>query len=175
MDFNNVIRSRRSERKFNGEPLSEQEMSYLLEAAKAAPVGRKRYDIYKLIVITDKEMLRRIDSEAAKVIGGSSHPLYNASAYIIICADAVSYGRARTVDASVGCIAENMTLAATDLGIGSVLIWNVVDALEMLPDLRKELGITDRMPAHGSVAFGKMDEALHPRDIPEDRIQTVII
>ena len=82
--------------------------------------------------------------------------------------DNVSYSNA-------AIIAHNMTLAAVDMGIGSCLIWGAVIAGNNDPELVKELNLPEGYKPCCSIILGKTNEEYQPREIPENRIKTLII
>lgn len=170
--FENLY-SRRSIRTYNGENLTDTQLDEILKAAYAAPVGRKRYDTLALTVITNKNFLARWEEATAISFGEPGiHPFYGAPTVILISSvvneppqDNVNYSNA-------AIIAQNMTLAATELGVGSCLIWGAVRALNENPELISELNIPEGMKPCCAVALGKTDESFEVREVPMDRIIT---
>ena len=58
MDLFEAIRTRRSIRSFTDEPVSQEDMDRMLEAAMCAPSANNR-QLWHFVVIRDREMLRR--------------------------------------------------------------------------------------------------------------------
>ena len=170
--FENLY-SRRSIRTYNGENITDTELKEILKAAYAAPVGRRRYDTLSLTVIKNKDYLARWEEATAEAFGEPGlHPFYGAPTVILISSivneapqDNVNYSNA-------AIIAQNMTLAATELGVGSCLIWGAVRALNINPELIKELNIPEGMTPCCAVCFGHTDETFAVREVPENRIIT---
>lgn len=170
--FENLY-SRRSIRSYNGESITEAELKEILKAAYAAPVGRALYDTLAMTVITNKDYLTRWEEATAEAFGEPGlHPFYGAPTVILISSvvgeapqDNVNYSNA-------AIIAQNMTLAATELGVGSCLIWGAVRAMNISPELIKELNISEGMTPCCAVALGHTDETFAIREVPENRIRT---
>lgn len=170
--FENLY-SRRSIRTYNGDNLTETELKEILKAAYAAPVGRALYDTLAMTVITNKDYLARWEEATAEAFGEPGlHPFYGAPTVILISSvvgeapqDNVNYSNA-------AIIAQNMTLAATELGVGSCLIWGAVRALNVNPELTKELNIPEGMIPCCAVALGHTDEKFEVREVQDDRIRT---
>ena len=59
-----TLARRKSIRSFTGEQLSSEELSLLLKAANAAPVGMAQYDGVHLTIIQNAELLKKIDCPA---------------------------------------------------------------------------------------------------------------
>ena len=59
MDVFEAIRTRRSIRSFTEEPVSQEDMDRMLEAAMCAPSANNRQP-WHFVVIRDREMLRRV-------------------------------------------------------------------------------------------------------------------
>lgn len=116
-DFIDVILKRRSIRKFTDQPLEREKLIQLLEAAMAAPSAMNGQP-WEFIVVTDKEVIDRLRKAL---------PFGKMNAPAIICV----MGSARMQKNKAGdkfwvqdCSAatENILLAATALGLGSVWV-----------------------------------------------------
>lgn len=153
MDFDEVLRRRRSNRKFTDEQINKAELDKLLLAGCSAPVGSNLYRDLHMTVVQDKQILhalhtafgRRLrDREAMKKIAGAMPrtardasailPFYGAPTVIIL-----SHRRQELQPgieyANTACVAMTMHLAAVNLGLGSVLAWGVFEAMRLYPEL----------------------------------------
>lgn len=140
-----AILKRKSVRGFKPDQITEQELDTILNAGCAAPVGHGNYDSLRLTVIQNRELLNKISAAYSK-----SDIFYGAPTVI-----AISSNKTESIHYSnAGCIAENMLLAATDLGLGSVYVINLAWACEKDKSLVKELGIEDGFFSLASVAVG---------------------
>lgn len=169
-----TIFSRKSIRSFTDAP-TEAEISILLKAANAAPVGRAKYEDVALTVISNRELLKKINLNAVEFFGvPDANPLYDAPVYILVSArlsgvaDNVGYSNCAT-------IVQNMALAATELGLGVCHIWGATIALSKNADLLKELKLPEGFTPCCGVILGRTDYRYTEREIPENRIQTSYI
>lgn len=121
-----TIFSRRSIRSYTGEKASPDQLQQVLKAGQAAAVGRGRYDSIHLTVISKQAVLNAIEDHVSKLMGEEVHPLFGAPQMILISVKPGGKEADNVELSSVGCIAQNMSLAATELGLGSCLIWGAV-------------------------------------------------
>lgn len=164
MELKDALNRRKSVRSYTGEPVSEEQLQAILTAAYEAPVGSGKYGSIHLTIVTNKDLLDRIDANAARFFGNpKAHPLYGAPQLIVISSNA----EGNVASANVGDILENMSLAAVEEGIGSCFIYGATAALTQDPDLVAALGLPEGFKPLGSLALGKTDEAYAPRVIPE--------
>ena len=154
MDFFDVLKHRRSTRKFTGKPVEQDNISRILLAANSSPVGSNMYKDIHLTVVQDRGILDRLSEAAVKrmedkakmnaILGDMKpetieranfrDPFYGAPGVILIS------HRNQTIQpgiefANASCIAFSMHLAATELGLGSVFIWGVLEAMREIPEL----------------------------------------
>lgn len=110
-DFKELIKSRRSTRKFTEEPLSSQQVETILKAALMSPTS-KSSNPWQFLLVEDKEMLEKLShckKAASKLIEGCSLA-------VIVMADPLS-SDVWIEDASIASIV--IQLQAEDLGLGS--------------------------------------------------------
>jgi len=109
-----LLRTRRSIRKFEQRPVEKEKLDQIVEAALRAPSSRG-FNPWHFVVVADPEMLGNLSK--AKPHGAAF--LKNAPLAVVVCADpAVS--DVWVEDASIASIIVH--LAATDLGLGSCWI-----------------------------------------------------
>lgn len=168
MNTLDAIYSRQSIRSFTGESISAEELDTILKAANASPVGRAQYDTVNLTVITNAELLKKIEAAAATMMGNPElRPLYNAPTMILVSAKAPAVPAAQNITYSnAAIIAHNMALAATELGVGVCHIWGAIGALATAPELVKELNLPEGFIPCCAVIVGKTDIAYAVREIP---------
>lgn len=171
-----TICSRKSIRSYTGEGITQNELKQILTAANASPVGMGRYDEMHLTIVTNLELLRKIDQAGAAMFGKPDiHPLYGAPVLILVSTKTPAERRENVAYSNAAIIAHNMALEATELGIGVCHIWGAVAAVTASPDIIKELNLPeDFIPCCG-IVLGQTDCKYEPRDIPEDRIEKNII
>lgn len=98
MEFMQVIRRRKSVRKFIDKQISEEELREILFAGCAAPISRKDYHSIKFTVVQDKAMLDKISGAT----DSSSDPLYHVPTLIIISSTKAAVGHVEYLN--VACI-----------------------------------------------------------------------
>lgn len=123
-----VMKKRSSARAYEDVKLTKAELDTILEAGLQAPTGMNRKEIRFSVVNGDHPILNELDEEKRKLRGQEKQPhnfYYEAPTLIFLSAeDGFKWS---TVDA--GIAVQNMTLAAESLGLGSLIIGCVYDAL----------------------------------------------
>ena len=134
MEFEEVIRNRKSTRLFGSKKLEKEKLDLILEAGRLAPTAKNNQPI-KIYVVQSEEGLKSIDK--------ASICRYKASTVLIVCGDKEkSYQKngmpIYVVDASI--VGTHMMLEATNVGVDS--IW-----IELFDEevLRKEFDIPDNL------------------------------
>jgi nitroreductase len=107
-----AIESRRNVRSFTDRPVQEEDLDKILEAGRRAP-SSQNWQPWDFILVTDREQLR----ELAGVWRGAGHVAGSAATIVVIGPAADNEFHRAQFD--LGQAAMAMTLAATDLGIGS--------------------------------------------------------
>lgn len=151
MDVKEAIYTRRAVRDYTDEPVSEQVVRKLIDAAIQAPSGMNRQP-WAFVVVQDPELLKSLSNRtlelmrqgpnAAKVeslVGNKDfNAFYNSQTLILICA--TPEGERAQWDC---CLAgENLMLAARAMGVGTCPIGFSL-AVFGDPDVKKRLGIPD--------------------------------
>ena len=110
----NLIRKRRSIRKYSGGQVSDKQLEVLLRAAMLAPSARNKQP-WHFIVLKDRKILDHI---------AEAHPfgkmLTEAGAAIVICGDRTIEEMDSYLLQNCSAATQNMLLAAHDLGLGAV-------------------------------------------------------
>ena len=159
-NFSDLIRNRRSMRKFTDEELTQDQVLTLLKAALMAP-SSKRSNCWQFIVVDDKDTLEKLsfckESGAAFV--------KDAALAIVVTADPLA-SDVWIEDASIASIM--IQLQAEDLGLGSCWIqvrgrFGAMD--EPAEDfVRETLGIPEEMGVLCILSIGHKDEERKPFD-----------
>lgn len=136
-----TICARRSVRTYTGERITKEQLNTVLQAANAAPVGMGQYENVRLTVITDESLLKKIDEAGAAMFGKPDiHPLYRAPMLIMVSARMPdAEGMKNVAYSNAAIIAQNMALAATELGVGVCHIWGATMAAANTPAVLSEL------------------------------------
>ena len=176
MDVLEAIRSRRSIRSYTNDVIAEENLERLLEAAQASPIARGLYEDVHITVVTKPDVLEKINRAAAQMMGDPSMvPLYGAPMLIVVSEKKPSPEMQNPMWSSGACIVENMALEAVELGVGAVLIWGAIRAVNASEELVKELQLPDGFVPSCALAVGQTEEEYTPRDIPKDRIKTTFL
>ena len=193
MDYFEIMHKRTSSRKFTGEPLTEEEISKILEAGALAPVGSNRYHDLHFTVVTDKVVLKTISEasqirrsnskEMAEIINNVSNaaeileqsnaydPFYDAAAVIF-----VSHRKQDLEPHIEWCNAASVTLAmhlaTVEMGLGSCFMWFALDSMRRIPELDHTdlLQLPEDFEPLLGLAVGHIGEPLKERDIDAGRI-----
>lgn len=156
--MNNVIgtiKKRSSTRGYTPEPLTEEELNALLHAGLQAPTAANRQEIHFTVLKGDNPILQELEDEKNCLRGLSALPhnfYYEAPVVIVMSAD--STYRWSPLDA--GIAVENMALAAEALGLGSLIIGCIYDALrgEKKDYFAKALRFPEQYEFEIAIAFG---------------------
>lgn len=174
MNTLDAIFFRKSVRSFCGAP-SDAELATVLKAAYAAPVGRALYENVHLTVITNAELIAKINAAAIAFFGNPNmNPMYDAPMYILVSAklgspaDNVGYSNCAT-------IVENMALAAVELSLGACHIWGATAALSQNADLLAEVNLPEGFSPCCGMILGKTEETYAAREVAEGKIATAYI
>lgn len=175
METLKTINSRKSVRSYTG-ALSDEALRTVLKAGQAAPIGMGKYDTMHMTVIKDAELLRNLDRNAAAFFGDMSRtPLYGAPCLVLISTPIADPAMGNVSYSNAAIMAENMSLAATDIGIGSCLIWGAVAALNTNPELIARLNLPEGHTVCCGIVLGETSDTLDEREIPADRISVSYI
>ncbi|AQS07379.1 nitroreductase family protein [Clostridium beijerinckii] len=160
MELMKAIAMRKSTRSYKSEQISDESLNTIINAGCAAPVGMGAYNSVHLTVIQNSDLLDKITAVTAKVFGNPNmKPFYSAPTLVIVSGKPNEKAPAIEV-ANAACIVENMSLAATDLGIGSVYLLGFLFALSSDNDLLKELNLPEGFVPAAALALGYPTEPL---------------
>ena len=149
-----TILERRSIRKFTSQPVPDEVLRDLVEAAMHAPSG-KNLKTWKFTVVSNREAIQKL-AEAIRVASGREHyDMYAPVALLIPSNDRESvYG-----PEDDACALQNVFLAAKSYGVGSVWInqlQGICDQPSIRPVLDK-IGVPADHVVYGMAALGYPD------------------
>lgn len=166
-----AIMQRVSTRSFSERIISDEDMKTLLSAAMSGP-SCANTRAWSFIVIRDRELLDKIADGNGKYAG----PLRKATAGILVCGDlSRAYSEAQDYWIIDGAIAaENLILAATELGIGSCWLGTYPE-MERVEAQRKLFSLPEHIVPHSVIALGYPDEQAmntpgRPKFYEDDRV-----
>lgn len=151
MNVLDAIFTRRSIRKFTGEPVSEENLKLILKAGFQAPSAHN-FEPRDYIVVRDKDKLNKISQfhKYAKM-------LPDAGCGIVVCGDTRKQEELGFLVEDCSASIQNMLLAAHGLGLGAV--WCGLYSREELVDaMSKVLDLPDYIIPIGMVVVGVKTE-----------------
>lgn len=145
------IKLRRSVRAFKPDAVPQELLSAVLEAGTYAPTGGGRQSP-TIIAVTTENYRQEIARLNASVMGRDADPYYGAPVVILVLAD----GSVPTFVEDGSCVLENMMLAATSLGLGSIWIHREREMFDSAQgkELLREWGLPETLRGVGAVALG---------------------
>lgn len=145
------IRNRRSVRAYKPDAVPQNLLDAVLEAGTYAPTGGGRQSPV-IIAVKSAEYRKKIAELNAAVMGRDCNPYYGAPTMILVLADE----NATTGVEDASCVLENMMLAASSLGLGTVWVHREREIFES--DAGKKLlaewGVKGNLRGVGSIAIG---------------------
>jgi nitroreductase len=145
MELMEVIRKRRSVRKYKPDPVPQEDIAYILEAARLAPSWANT-QCWHFIVVTDGDTRREIAKDSMPWCA-------RAPLLIVACADSEKPGYKGDIPnylVDIGITMEHLILAATERGLGTCWIGGMNEA-----PIRKLLAVPDnlRLVAMATVGY----------------------
>jgi nitroreductase len=154
METVKALMTRRSIRAFKDTPVTEEQVKTLLEAAMNAPsAGDGRP--WHFVVTSDRAQL---DALADEVDEGNAM-FKQAQAAVLVCLDESLEGFKGFGPQDCSCAAQNLQLAAHDLGLGTVWI-AIINVPPRVAGCRKVLGVPDNITPFALFPIGVPNEEL---------------
>lgn len=146
-----LIRERRSVRRFTSRDVPEEIVEKIVEAGRWAPSGKNNQP-WKFAIIRDKEIKELIARQTIY-----SRSIREAPVLILVFLDnSLSYDRTKDVQAIGACI-QNMLLAIHSLGLGGVWLGEILKNKEKVREIVEAPSSYELMAV---IAFGYPAEAL---------------
>lgn len=149
------IFARRSIRKYTSEPVGDDDVRYLLEAAMAAPSAGNQQP-WHFVVIRDRATLDRIPE-----VHPYSRMLYEAPLAILVCGDERLEKHEGMWVQDCSAATQNILLAATTRGLGSVWL-GVYPRKDRMSGIAQLVGLPDEITPFSLVAIGHPAEEKPP-------------
>ena len=157
-----VLRNRRSIRRYKSEQISREELDAVIEAGVCAASGKNGQSAI-IIAVQDKDTRDELSRLNAAVLGVKSDPFYGAPTVLIVLADASS--RFAVQDGSL--VLGNLMNAAKAVGLGSCWINRAKEVFDSDEGkaLLKKWGVEGEYVGVGNCILGYPDEdpAMKPR------------
>ena len=158
MELQDVLQSRRSIRKYTEEPVSKEDIDLLMHAAMSGPSACNKMP-WEFYVVTDEAVLEKLRN-------ASRYSKIYAPLAIVVCG---SLSRALPSQLApywiqdCSAATENILLAATDLGLGTV--WCGIHPQKRAEErVREALGLTEKHIPLNIIYVGHPDQVQEPRD-----------
>lgn len=166
MELDQVLRKRRTVRDYKKDvQITEEQLKYILFAGMAAPISRKDYSSVKITVVQQKELLHKLSNPCEN----ESNLLYHVPTLILLSSQ---MSKIKNIDCfNISCIVENMLLAATELGLGSIYLTSFLRCVEDIESILKELEIPQGYRPMSAVGVGYQSEAKEMMSEIEGRIE----
>ncbi len=169
-----IIKKRSSTRAYTAQPLTETELESVLLSGLQAPTATNRQELHFTVISGGNPILLEIEEEKMRQRGitPSGSFYYHAPVVILISGEAgFSWS---FLDA--GIAVENMALAAEDLGLGSVIIGCIRDALrgEKRAYFQKALQIPENYEFEIALALGHKASEKEPHSYDISRQVTFL-
>ena len=148
---------RRSCRKYESEQIKDEKLNAILKAGEYAPSGMGLQSP-KMVVLQNKETIKKLSKLNAKIMGKDIDPFYSAPTVIVVLADKTKY----TYIEDGSLVLGNLMNAAHSLGIGSCWIHRAKEefATEEGKELLKKWNISDNYVGIGHCILGYPSEKL---------------
>ncbi len=153
-----VLKERRSVRKYKAEQIKNEELDAILEAGLWAASG-KGLQTVKLVVIQDPETIAYLSRTNAEIMGNpGSDPFYGAPTVVTVLADGEAANWLQDGSLALG----NMMTAAASLGVGSCWINRAMEFFDTAEGkaLLAKWGLPETLRGVGHCILGYADGEL---------------
>ena len=161
-----AIAKRTSVRSYKAEQITEEELQEILKAGCAAPIASAQYDTLHITVVQNPVLLKKVYEHQAEYVFQKLNirDVTDFGAPTLILVSSAPVKRPGMQFTNSGCVVENMAIAATALGIGSVVLAGAPFALQENLPLQKELGIPEGFVPVLGIALGYSAEEVLPTE-----------
>jgi nitroreductase len=117
MKFISLAKKCCTTRGFNGKPINQKDLKYILDVSRVAPSACNKQP-QKIIVVQNNENVKKV---------GKAYKTFNASCVLIVCQDKTNplirpYDGKCSGDLDIGIVCDHIMLAAREKNIGSVMV-----------------------------------------------------
>lgn len=148
-----AIFKRRSVRRYTNQAIRAEDITQLLQAAMAAPTARNCQE-WEFVVVRDKAMFQKI-----MAVHPYAKMLAQADCAIVVCGNTKREMAPNYWPADCGAATQNILLAATALGIGSVWL-GVYPNEERMEAVSRLLNLPQHIKPLNIISLGMPDEKL---------------
>ena len=165
-----LLKSRRSIRRYKPEQVSDELLDAVLEAGLYAASGMNTQNTI-MVAVRDKETRDQLSKMNAAVMGVDSDPFYGAPCVVVVLVDPERYTWVEDGSLVMG----NLMQAAYEAGLGSCWIHRAQQMFDS-PDgkeLLRKWGLPENLRGVGNCILGYADEAPEAKPRKEGRIVKV--
>ena len=170
-----AIAKRSSTRGYLPKPLTGEQIDALIRAGLQAPTATNRQELHFTVLTGDNPILARIEDEknGQRGLADLPHNFYYEAPLVVIISGEIGF-KWTPVDA--GIAVENMALAAEELGLGSVILGCIYDAMlgEKAEAFAKALDFPDGYRYQIAIAFGYKDTSKEPHEFDRQKQVSVL-
>jgi nitroreductase len=152
-----AILSRRSIRKYTGEPVSDEDLHYFLEAAMAAPSAGNQQP-WHFVVARDRATL-----DAIPDLHPHARMMKQAQAAILVCGETEGLTHPHHMPHDCSAATENILLAIESRGLGGVWL-GVYPNEDRVAGMRELFGVREPIVPFSLVAIGHPSETKPPSE-----------
>lgn len=165
-----ILKNRRSIRKYKPEQVSNEQLDAILEAGLYAASGMNTQNTV-MVAVRDKETRDQLSRMNAAVMGVNSDPFYGAPCVIVVLVDPERY----TCVEDGSLVMGNLMHAAYAQGLGSCWIHRAQQMFDSPEgkELLKKWGLPENLRGVGNCILGYADEEPAPKPRKEGRIVKV--
>ena len=161
MEFYDVVKSRKSIKKFKDTPINSQKLDRMIDAAMRSP-SWKNNSSYKFIIVDDKNVLDQISKSIMNKDDSAAQSILEAPMTVIIVADPGSSGEVENkeyylVDSAIAM--EHFILSATSEGYGTCWIAAIDEDI-----IKKALSIPQNYKVVAMTPIGEIAESKEHND-----------
>ena len=155
-----ILKNRRSVRKYTGEQVRDDQLDAILEAGLYAPSGMNTQNTV-MVAVRDKETRDQLSKMNAAVMGSEKDPFYGAPCVIVVLAEPERY----TWLEDGALVMGNLMNAAYEMGLGSCWIHRAQQMFESEEGkaLLRKWGLREDLKGVGNCILG------YPEEVPEAR------
>ena len=155
-----ILKNRRSVRKYTGEQVRDDQLDAILEAGLYAPSGMNTQNTV-MVAVRDKETRDQLSKMNAAVMGSEKDPFYGAPCVIVVLAEPERY----TWLEDGALVMGNLMNAAYGMGLGSCWIHRAQQMFESEEGkvLLRKWGLREDLKGVGNCILG------YPEEVPEAR------
>ena len=159
------ITARKSTRSYKSKQINNNDLERILQAGMAAPVGSAAYDTLHITVVQNQDLFSKINVAVAdmifKMLGKKMDKNFGAPTMIFV--SSIPAMMPGLEYANAACVLENMSIAATSLGIDNIIWGGAAAAVVQNDELLKAMKIPDGYKPVLCISLGYAQETESPK------------